>query len=182
MNQPTRQGFGIVMAFTLPGFVVLASVEQYFPGLADLIWGDHDDGLAGFLYATLFSSGTGLFVSAVRWLTIDCIHHCTGIPPRPINFALVAERVDAFRMFVEDNYRFYQFYANTFVAICGMLVSQRLLVGWNHGIDSRECILLATLPILFVGSRDSLRRYYCRISQILSRPTEVMIHLPASHR
>jgi hypothetical protein len=68
--------------------------------------------------------------SAVRWATIDTIHHRTGLPPPVLDFSRLQANLDAFQLAVEHNYRHYQFYANMivgslFFATCDQFINGR---------------------------------------------------------
>ena len=120
------------------------------------------------LYATLASLAAGVTVSAVRWAVIDTLHHHTGLRPPRWNFALLPERLAAFQMLVEDHYVYYKFYANTLVALGFFYVAWRTTVAAavnQHGLDVAFC---AIGVVLFIGSRDALRRYYRRAEQLFS--------------
>jgi hypothetical protein len=107
-----------------------------------------------------------MIASAVRWTVIDTLHHCTGLPPPHLDFSRLQANLDAFQMAVEHNYRHFQFYANMIVAsmffsVCDQVVNGR----WSNGL----LVATATLEgVLFVTSRDCLRRYYRRTEQLLS--------------
>jgi len=73
--------------------------------------------IGGFLYATLASVAAGLTASTVRWLIIDPLHHMTGVPQPRWNFARLPESLAAFDRLIDIHYRYYQFYANTLVAL-----------------------------------------------------------------
>ena len=137
MGELSERNFGLVIAYVLPGFVGLWGIS-YFSPTVDLWLRTPQLGtpnIAGFCYATLASLAVGLTVSAVRWAIIDTIHHATGIAPPPWRFARFDDKLQGFMVLVESHYRFYQFYANTFVAAAfcyrARLLSEgsRLLVG-----------------------------------------------------
>jgi len=120
------------------------------------------------MYVTLASLAAGLTVSAVRWALVDSFHHATGVKPPTWNFTDLDDRLQGFLALVENHYRYYQFYANMAVAVaatsCATLASESAGLcqpSWQHiGFILLELVFLA-------GSRDSLRKYYRRVEQLL---------------
>src|SRR5207249_3330636 len=93
--------------------------------------------------------------------------HRTGLGPPDWDFALLGERVAAFRVVVDDYYRYYQFYANTLVALAWVLAARRWAVGLLAPVAWTDVGTLALMLVFFLGSRDALRRYYARGGQLL---------------
>jgi hypothetical protein len=167
-----ERNFGLVIAFLLPGFVCLAGAARFSPTIAGWmsLAPTSDPTVVGFLYVLLASIGAGLVASAVRWAIIDTVHHRTGLPPPNLDFSRLQANLDAFQIAVEHNYRHYQFYANTLIAsgffsVCDQLVNGR----WPLWLLTVTAILEG---VLFVTSRDCLRRYYRRTEQLLGRGEE----------
>jgi hypothetical protein len=169
MRELSDKNFGIVIAYLIPGFMVLWGVSYLSPvvkGWLEPGGINATPSLGSFLYVLLSSLAAGLIVSAIRWATIDTLHHATGLRVPPLNFAALPDKLDAFVVIVEANYRFYQFYANACVALLAATVCRYIALDslggrltWLTGV-CLEAILLA-------GSRDSLRRYYERASALL---------------
>ena len=166
----SRDNFGLLIAYLLPGFVALSGLSlvsdtvrawlQVTPSEAPTV--------GGFLYVTLASIAVGLIVSAVRWAVIDHLYHRTGIHAPIWNFRKLPERLQAFETLVQYHYRYYQFHANMLVALSftyALLVVagrfEEAASAWFH------VGFLATLVILVAGSRDTLRKYYDRVSHLL---------------
>ena len=118
--------------------------------------------LAGFLDGTVEAIIAGLTISTVRWLVLDTIHHRTGVRPPSWDFALLEKSVAAFEFLVRIHYRYYKFYGNMVVALIWSYVYQ----GYHLGIRGAAYWVLA--GIFFLGSRDSLRKYYTRAGRLLS--------------
>ena len=124
--------------------------------------------VGGFLYGTLVSVGAGLSVSVVRWAILDRLHHATGIKEPRWNFARLQRNLHAFQLLVESHYRQYQFFGNTLVAlVCAYAARMATLETWSGQIAAADVALLALAAILFAGSRDTLRKYYERGSELL---------------
>lgn len=124
--------------------------------------------IGGFFYLLLSATGTGLTASCVRWLTIEPLHHATGLRPPAWNFSQLADRTDAYHLLIEIHYKYYQFYGNSVVAVLFAYSAWRLAqptesapLGWP------ELVSLALVIIFFAGSRDSLKRYYQRAGELL---------------
>src|SRR5689334_12909624 len=119
MNDVTSSNFGLLIAYILPGSVALWGIGELWP-TAHAWFGDsstQSPTVGGFLYVTLAAVGLGLFVSTIRWATVDWIHHRTGIEHPRWDFSSLNSRLPAFELLVASHYRYYQFYANTFVAV-----------------------------------------------------------------
>src|SRR5437870_4470894 len=111
--------FGLFIAYLLPGFVGLAGLAPLAPAVG--IWLQPDamgnPGLGPSIYALVAATAFGLVVSCFRWLIVDFLLHQTGLK-RPVwKDQRLVERLDAFDYLVEHHYRYYQFYANTTVAL-----------------------------------------------------------------
>jgi hypothetical protein len=175
MDESTERFFGFAIAYILPGFVSLWGASQLSPTLANWLSADaqSNPALGGVLYAILASLAAGLTLSAVRWALIDTLHHHTGVPfPNP-DFSQMQEKLDGYRLAIEHYYRYYQFYANTFIAI-GVAEGCRIWSG--HRPQAAEVILVTAVEAIhLVTSRDCLNRYYTRVGQLLGT-------LPASRR
>lgn len=171
MNSLSSQNFGLVIAYLLPGFVTLWGVSCFSPTVDAWITASQENAptVAGFMYVTLASLAAGVTVSAVRWALVDHLHHATGIVPPAWKFTNLEGKLQGYLMLVESHYRYYQFYANMFVA-AAFAVTARALSGslrpsfgpWTVvGFVALEMVLLA-------GSRDTLRKYYDRTQQLLT--------------
>ncbi len=121
-------------------------------------------GVGGFLYITVASVGVGQLVSTLRWLTIDSIHYRTGVPKPEWNFRRLKDSVEAFDRLIEIHYRYYQWHANSLIA-----VTSAMILRWMaHGFSFRQCVLLLMVnALLFIGSRDTLSKYHSRVEELL---------------
>ena len=78
----------------------------------------------------------------------------------------------AYNVLNEIHYKFYQFHSNAAVALLFVYVARRFHAGFfatPFGWFDVGFLLLAV--ILFAGSRDTLRKYYSRVSQLLGSGT-----------
>jgi hypothetical protein len=175
MNSPlTNENFGLVIAYVLPGFVALWGVSYFSPTVASWITASQQGApsVAGFMYVTLASIGTGLTVSGVRWLVIDTIHHCTGLTRPAWKFVNLDDKLQGFLTLNEGHYRYYQFYGNMFIA-AGFTYGAWLV---SNGKGPRAAgwanlYFLALEIVLFANSRDTLAKYYSRVAQLLGTLT-----------
>jgi hypothetical protein len=166
MTEVNGRNFGLLIAYVLPGVVALAAIAQHSGTIRT--WFGAPPGPAatvgGFLYVTLASVAAGMAVSVVRWLLLDWLHHHTGIPRPAWDFSGLQKNLAAFQGVVENHYRYYQFYGNMLVAVVIVAVAQ--LTG-----DTTTGLPLALLVIpaglLYLASRDALRKYYSRTGALL---------------
>ncbi len=180
MKDDSISNFGLLIAYILPGLVALWGGSQLIPSLSSWILPTTAEAptVGGFLYTTVAAIGAGLTASTVRWLVIDPLHHATGIARPQFDFSRFAERVEAYHVLNENHYRYYQFYANTLMA--GLFAyftwrCRRSLVDEPLGWPEFACALLAA--VFFAASRDTLRRFYARLSSVLGEGARPIILL-----
>ena len=167
----TNRNFGLIVAYLIPGFVLLWGVGFLDPRVASWLSGSTELGptVAGVLYVTIASLGLGMTVSAARWATVDQLHHTTGlVRPRWTDRDL-HNRIEAYTWLIENYYRYYQFYSNTLVSL---LIAYALwrssLPDPSQGIGWIELALLLISVVLLAGSRSALSRYYSRAGDLLA--------------
>lgn len=169
MGEVTTKNFGLLIAYVLPGFLALWAISPYSPTIQTWLGTSVADAptVGGFLYVTLGSVAAGLTVSALRWLILDALHHRTGLTKPRWDFSRLSAKLNAFDVLNEQHYRYYQFYGNTLVALCMAAVVRGWLVV-RSGADAFQLLLLVvTALLLFAGSRDTLGKYYRRITELL---------------
>jgi hypothetical protein len=169
MKEVSQKNFGLLIAYVVPGLVALWGVS-YFSDTVKL-WLTTADGaspsVAGFLYVTLGSLACGLTVGAVRSVTIDPIHHWTGLRPPDLDFSDFQAKFWAFNQIVESHYRYYQFYAHMAIAMIFVFVVKAALTE-NRVALAWPCVALGVLEaVLIVSSRGALRDYYSRAADLL---------------
>jgi hypothetical protein len=174
MNTLSNENFGLVIAYILPGFVALWGVSFFSPTVESWITVSQQGAptVAGFMYVTLASIGTGLTVSGVRWLIIDSIHHVTGLVRPAWKFVNLDDKLKGFITLNEAHYRYYQFFSGMFVAVA---FTYSAWLVWNGkglravGWANLHFVVLET--VLFANSRDTLAKYYSRVAQLLGTLT-----------
>lgn len=180
------RSFGLLIAYVLPGFVLLCGLATVFEPLQLWLLGAEPRSstlaIGGVLYVTAASVVAGMILNALRWAVIDTAHHATGLL-RPVwNDALLADRLPAFERLVEDHFRYYQFYGNT--ALAGLFAA----AAWQaspHTIGAPSLLL----PVVFIvleftlvlASRDALRRYYRRTGVLLALSEKENVMTNGSH-
>ena len=181
MKDLSGKNFGLLIAYIVPGAIVLIGLGAFSPTVQAWLVNPSESqpSIGGFLFVTLASVAAGMTASAVRWATIDRLHHWTGIEKPAWDDSKLPERLDAFEALVEAHYRYYQFHSNTLVA---MLFSY---AAWRPSLGSRPIgsdlgiIFLST--IFFAVSRDNLRRYYGRAAVLLGPLNKEFPHEQRSH-
>lgn len=166
------KNFGVVIAFWLPGFLLLWGLTYSFPQVSALIpkpTEGNAPSVGGFLYVALASLAVGLIVSAVRWMIVDSVMHRTGVlQPKSIDYSQLKNHdvLDAFQAAVENHYRYYQYYSNTLVSVLTAFIVYLVIQG-AAAVAYLTWLVLALVSVaLFFGSRDALQKYYARIAQI----------------
>jgi hypothetical protein len=181
----TTKNFGLVIAFLLPGFIALCGLSFQSSIIRTWIIGGGATTpvtVGGFLYSTLAALVVGLLCSTIRWLCLDTLHHRTGIRRPHWDYTRLQENLGAYTLFEENHYRYYQFYGNSLVAwIIGYgawrLAETRGLWSWS------DILLVAAGALLFLGSRDTLRKYYQRVRVLLSSKSgKMLVIASARHR
>src|SRR5688500_9692976 len=119
MTTASQRHFGIIVAYILPGFIGLAALAPVFPTVA--LWlrpvDVGDLGLGPPLYAVMGATTLGLLVSAVRWLIVDRFHALTEIQRPRWDDRKLHSRLNGFDYLVQSHFRYYEFAANSMIAI-----------------------------------------------------------------
>ena len=170
--------FGALIAFVAPGFVVVHAISYHSP--VARTWmaaaAEKEQGVGIFLFVVLASLSLGLVVSGLRWLIVDTVLHQRvvfkrfAVPRLELNWSHVDEKRLPVLVAIRDNhYRYFQFYANTFVAVLFWIVS-------------RACADVPTIPILYwivlasvslallLSARNALHRYVVAAQQAVRKP------------
>lgn len=167
MRPVTSETFGLLIAYLIPGLIVLWGLSRFVPELDSRI--GTSDGecqtFGGFLNLTVASVGTGLTASTVRWLVIDPIHHWTGVPRLAWNMADFHKRTEGLQVLIESYYRYYQFYANSLVAILFAAVAWWMTAPYTW---SSLFIVVGLAGLFFAGSRNTLSKYCRQVAGLLS--------------
>lgn len=175
MSDTTSRGFGLLIAYILPGFIVLIGLSTLSPAVHRWLMGSEMNDLAvgGVLYVTAASIAIGMVLNVFRWLFIDALHHATGLNKPQWDDSTLAERLSAFERLVEDHFRYYQFYGNSALALVLAFACWRASPTGQFIAAGFAELALITLEIaLLAASRDALQRYYTRTSILLGQVEE----------
>lgn len=191
--KPVSIDFGIVIAFIAPGFVALLAVSYYIPAAGQLVAAaanEHQD-VGVFLIVLLSSLSIGLVISGVRLIVIDSLilhvrPKCLRVQNYHVNYKAVDRDTLSKILTLRDNfYRFYQFYANSVVALLFWLAAQQwapppaknlpregVIIVLSH---SSSCSRLATSsagiqrPLTISWARKIWTKLYPRVTGAISR-------------
>ncbi|MEO1529709.1 MAG: hypothetical protein AAFX06_30190 [Planctomycetota bacterium] len=176
MKDLSRSNFGIVIAYLLPGLIGIAAASQHFAVVQMWLRGPASDEAAsvgGFLFAAFGALLLGLLFSTARWLVLDAIHHRTGVKPAKRDFSLLQANLEAYRMIEENHYQYYQFYGNSLVAVVIGYASYRVT---NPSAPSMTDLVAAAVALLlFLGSRDTLKKYYARVQALMTTQNALIL-------
>ena len=164
------RNFGFLVAYIVPGYIVLWGVSFLAPGIQWWLVGDgiaQQPSIAGFLHVTVASVAAGMTVSGLRWLVIDSLHHRTGIAPPTWSDVYLHERINGYEWLIENHYRYYQFYANSLI---GLLIAYGC---WKASVEAvslgvLDVVVVVCCMVFYAGSRNTLERYYRRAESLLS--------------
>lgn len=168
-KDPSINDFGLLIAYLLPGFAALWGCGYFVPEIRVFMSVAPDDSptLGGFLYVTLAAIAAGLTVSTIRWLLLDGLHHFTGLSRPAYDFSQFREHVAAYSLLNDIHYRYYQFYGNSVIALAWVEIARRSVRGWLAPPDMVEAAILVLIVVFFLGSRDTLCKFYTRTEQFL---------------
>ena len=171
MKEESSPNFGLIIAYLIPGATALYGVSYFVPAVHSWFGAapENAPSLGGFLYLTIAAIAAGMTVSTIRWGLLDTLHHATGIKPPVLDFAELPGSVDAFDYLNEIHYRFYLFHANLTVALAFAYILRHVALaasGYRWGWWDLSFAVLEI--IFFLGSRDTLRKYYRRTERLLA--------------
>ena len=175
------KNFGLLIAFGLPGFLLMAGLpEPLSTSIASVLALECEHSVGSFLYLVPLSIGFGIGLSAIRWILVDSILHLTGLKKPMLNFAELDSKLSSYNLLVEHNYRFYQFYANTLVAI---LIMAGVRLRTNQLPSTEALFWTGSLSlVLAIASRDCLQRFYERCRILLGEVPILLNANPQRHK
>jgi hypothetical protein len=169
LHSVSNTTFGPLIAYLVPGATTLWGVGLFVPGIQAWFATQPEQAptIGGFLYLTIASIACGMTVTAIRWAVIDTLHQRTGLGVPNLNFAKLADRVEAYHLLIEIHYRHYQFYANMAVATAIAYLRFRVQAGFSPWFGWLEVMFVALELVFFGTSRDTLSKYHRRSAQLL---------------
>ena len=167
MKTVSSFGFAEVLAFLIPGSVVLYSFSIENEVLRQLL----DMSLAatsGFgveLALVLLSMACGVIVSAIRGSLLDNLQFKTGIDSGALDYSKLKDEhtLNAFNAAIGNTYRFAQFYGNMAIAI----IVYSVFEFFHSGMSSLHFVHFSLFVILFWSHRSELANTYTTIGQLL---------------
>jgi len=171
MDGLSERGFGYLIAFGLPGFLLLWGLSFSFPSVASWMAtasADKAPSVAGFLFTTVASFALGLLLDAVTWLVLEtALYKLTNLPAPNIDDHALArpEVLSAFQAAVENHYRYYQCYANSLL-VMALVVPIYLVHSGQQYIWWYWFGILALVLILGWKARDELSSFNGRATDI----------------
>jgi hypothetical protein len=168
--------FGLTIAYFIPGFVALWGLGAVCEPVRMWFTGCETSGptVGGAAYVAAASLALGLTASAMRWASIDQLHHRTGVRPPRLDFTKLPERLDAFYALVENHYRYYQFYAN--MAVATPFAASMTFFGDEPLPAWARVAVVGVEAVFLAGSRNALRKYYERSSLLLGETESEVLH------
>lgn len=161
MDILSRQ-FGLVIAYLLPGFIALIGVAPFVPMIAGWLRADQSGGFGAPVYALLAATAAGMVVSCFRWFLVDQILVLTGLERPRFNARALEQNPSAFNYLIENHYRYFQFYANSLVAVIWTYFIYRSQSTSSHLTLGTDAGVMFLCAVLFAGSRDALGKFRMR--------------------
>ena len=169
-----RDNFGVTIAFLLPGFALFWGLSYSFPDISALLGRAQtlpDLSVGRLLYIVMASLTLGMVIGAVRWAVVDQFLYCvTRLHKAQGDYGELAKdgKFKAFTGFVDNHYRYYQYYSNTLTAVLAGFIVYAVKV--NPHLPWSICasgLMLAF--ILLLAARNALKHYNERVEQLLKR-------------
>ena len=168
MKDPLGKSFGLTIAFLIPGMVALYALSYFMPDLKTWfgLVAEQPTTVGGFLFVVVGSTGVGVVVSGVRWFLCDWF-----LAPRVRMNAQrrrEGETEAAYQALIANHYQYYQFYANTSVALVWLFLSW-LIVSEPDGmlVLGRLGLLSVSACGLLFFARDAMRKFNEKALQLL---------------
>jgi hypothetical protein len=162
--------FGTVIAYLIPGFIGLSGLTKYVATFDALLGGDKRvPEAASIVPITLVALAIGTIINAISWALVRPLITLSGVSrPANLNYTeLKPDDIPIYNLIVEGNFRYHQFYANTFVAV--VILAPTWLVRPINGNAMRDISFFIVTVILFLAARDSLKRAYVRFKALLQK-------------
>lgn len=170
MKDAPSHSFGQLIAYLVPGFIGLCGLGRLSPTIHHWLQMPAGDAVSigGLLFGTLAAFGCGLVINALRWHIVDPLHYLSGVPRKSWDYSLLPEQIAACRYLVAHQFRYYECYANTMVAIA---VSSAAVVATTQSTTAFGVgAFLLVQSLLWSASRRTLKNYHLRIAAFLNRP------------
>lgn len=171
--------FKTLIAYLVPGLIFLYSTSLHLPRVHELLGGDKasPEGPAVVLILIL-SIGAGIFINAFTWAIVRPFIELTSESRPELDYSKVSkDNLAAFRVVIDENFRYYQAYANTFSACAIYFCSW---IAASRDVELKFLISLLVIHlVLFFAARDSLKRTYGNMKSLLKMEAEMTNGVPA---
>lgn len=172
MKTDSTLDFFTIIAFILPGFVSVYSIDYLSYNLHQLIIAlfSQSSSVSHVFVLSVISIIFGLIISAFRMVLMDNFQYKTGVTKHTLNFSKLSleNNLNLYSAGINNIFRFCQFYGNMFIS-CLIFMLFFLIKNWNHfnfkSISIIVIILIVEI-ILFVSHRSNLRQMNVLIKKI----------------
>lgn len=168
MGDFSGRNFGLLIAYVIPGFLSLwglsfgsGTVREWLRGA-----GAAGPSVGGAFFVLIACIACGMTANAVRWATVDQVHHLTGLPHPAWDDSRLQDNLEAFDYLVENHFRYYQFYAASIVSMLLAYGAWRLS-GHKDPTGGAEFAVSVLAGVFLACSRDALRKYYAGTSLLV---------------
>ena len=174
MDKVPGVSLGTIIAFVAPGFIGLRALAYHLSTASAWFNAavERDQGVGVFFFVLLASLAIGVVLSGVRTITLEPMlnwgfsHWRLEEPSWQYDLIASEPRRKVFEALVENKYKFYQFYGNSFAAIVVLMISHRLagnVARWPVGL---WVILGLSLLVLLCSARSQLADFYASASDL----------------
>jgi hypothetical protein len=180
VNQISTNNFGIVIAFIIPGIILLLGLAGVVPAIETLLWANADStapSVVGAIYLLIVSIGLGVLISGLRYFTIDTLlrwssgRYKIGCKLPAISYANLAGKQAEYTGLIENYYKFYQFYANSLVALIITFVliatTENKIFDFPSDTSYPYFTDLFISGLLFFSANDSFKKYCKNTEELL---------------
>jgi len=171
MKDVNSNNFGLVIAYLVPGYVVLIGLGRVSAVIGHWLATSPDASttISGFMFGTLAAVGAGLIVNAIRWHVVDPLHYASGVPRKIWDYPTLPHQVSTFQYLVDKQFRYYECYANMMVAIS---LSSAIWFATSASVDLvLVALFIAIQLVLWSASRRTLLNYHSRVAVFLRHHT-----------
>ncbi len=171
MKDHLGKSFGLTIAFLIPGMVALYALAYFMPELRTWfgLVSERPTTVGGFLFVVVGSFGVGVIVSGVRWFLCDRFL----APQVSLNTQRrrEGETEAAYQALIANHYQYYQFYANTSVALAWLFLCWLIAndPGWAAALQ-RLVFLAVAAGALLLFAHDAMKKFNRKALQLLGSP------------
>ncbi|HYE17370.1 MAG TPA: hypothetical protein VEA69_02940 [Tepidisphaeraceae bacterium] len=174
MKQPSLSHFGLLVAYVLPGFIVLAGLAPVFPAVANWLQpvDQGDLGIGPPVYALMAATALGLILTCFRWVILDHVHAYSGVRRPTWDDRQLHDVLGGFDYLVQNHFRYYEFFGNAMVAGLFAYAVNRAAGSLPFLGPGTDLGMILITCVLFAASRDALGKYYSRTSRLIGQVSE----------